>query len=486
LAHQFMNNALPLEVLEFEQLLNKPNSDTTGFAGFFNAGEVWVARVPARLDVMGGIADYSGANVCEAVLGGGMLMALQARTDRTLRIRTMQAGRCTLPVETRIPLDYLASGGSVGDYAQVRELCHANPLVSWAAYIGGSIFTLLKEESINLRYGFSFLLLSAVPMNVGIGSSAAVEIGTLSCLNSYLGLRLDGVRLARLGQMAENHVVGAPCGIMDQIAVASGGRDRLTHILCRPGQIVGEVDIPRGTAFVGINSMVRHSVAGNAYGNVRIGAFMGKRIINEIRAGTGRAALNYLTEVSTQEWETEYQKQVPDTMLGSDFLEKYKTHDDPVTTIQPDATYRVAGPTWHAIGENERVLRFIAALRAAVKSDGEVCVQAGEMMFAAHESYRDNCRLSVPEVNFLVEAVHKRGPEHGLYGAKITGGGMGGTVAVFGKVEALKEHVPQIAVEYSRRVGVMPDIFEGTSPGAIEFGARRYIFGANGWRLSKA
>ena len=103
-------------------------------------------------------------------------------------------------------------------------------------------------------------------------------------------------------------------------------------------------------------------------------------------------------------------------------------------------------------------------------------------MYGAHESYRDNCRLSVPEVNFLVEAVRKRGPENGLYGAKITGGGTGGTVAVFGKIDALKEHIPQIAVEFSRRVGVMPDIFEGTSPGAIEFGAKRYAFGANGWK----
>jgi len=479
-----MNDTLPLEVSEFEQLLNKPNSDNTGFAGFFNAGEVWVARVPARLDVMGGIADYSGANVCEAVLGGGMLMALQARTDRTMRLRTMQAGRRTLPVETRIPLDYLISGGSVGDYTQVRELCHANPLAAWAAYIGGSIFTLLKEESINLPYGFSFLLLSAVPMNVGIGSSAAVEIGTLSCLNAYLGLKLDGARLARLGQMAENFVVGAPCGIMDQIAVASGRRDKLTHILCRPGQIVGEVEIPPGTGFVGINSMVRHSVAGNAYGNVRIGAFMGKKIINEIRARTGRAALNYLTEISTAEFRAEYQAEIPDAILGSEFLARCKTHDDPVTTVQPDATYRVAGPARHPIGENERVLQFIAALQAAAKGDERACVNAGEMMYAAHESYRDNCRLSVPEVNFLVEAVRKRGPENGLYGAKITGGGTGGTVAVFGKIAALKEHIPQIAVEYSRRVGMMPDIFEGTSPGAIEFGARRYSFGANGWRLA--
>jgi L-arabinokinase len=479
-----MNQPLPPEVLQFEQLLRKPNGDPTGFAGFFNSGEVWVGRVPARLDVMGGIADYSGSNVCEAVLGGGMLMALQPRTDRTMRIRTMQMGRRSLPVETRIPLDYLTAGDTVGDYAQIRELCQSNPLVSWAAYIGGSIFTLLKEESINLPFGFSFLLLSGVPMNVGIGSSAAVEIGTLSCLNSYLGLKLSGARLARLAQMAENFVVGAPCGIMDQIAVASGRSGKLTHILCRPGQIVDEVEIPPGTGFVGISSMVRHSVGGNPYANVRIGAFMGKKIINEIRARTGRAALNYLTEISTAEWLAEFQSQVPETIVGSDFLERYKTHDDPVTTIQPDATYRVAGPTRHPIEENERVLRFIAALQAASKGDAAACVTAGEAMYAAHDSYRDNCHLSVPEVNFLVDAVRKRGPENGLYGAKITGGGTGGTVAIFGKIEALKEHVPQIATEYSRRIGQMPDIFEGTSPGAIEFGARRYVFGAQGWKHS--
>ena len=477
-----MNKQLPVEVTEFELLLRKPNSDPTGFAGFFNSGEVWVARVPARLDVMGGIADYSGANVCEAVLGRGMLMAIQARTDRTLRIRSAQVGPRSLPVETRIPLDYFTSGDAIGNYAQIRELCHANPIAAWAAYIGGSIFTLLKEENVELPYGFSFLLLSAVPMNVGIGSSAAVEIGTLSCLNAYLNLKLDGARIARLGQMAENHVVGAPCGIMDQIAVANGHAGKLTHILCRPGAVVGEIEIPAGTGFVGINSMVRHSVAGNAYGNVRVGAFMGKKIVNEIRARTGRAPLNYLTEISSAEFQNEYEKEIPETILGSDFLAKYKTHDDPVTTIQPDATYRVVGPTRHPVGENERVLKFIAALQAAKSGDEKALIAAGELMYGAHESYRDNCKLSVPDVNFLVEAVKKRGAQAGLYGAKITGGGTGGTVAVFGKIAALKEHIPQIAVEFSRRVGVTPDIFEGTSPGAIEFGAKRYAFGPNGWK----
>src|ERR1051325_5952062 len=239
-----MKSELPFEISEFEQLLQKPNSDATGFASFFNSGEIWVTRVPARLDVMGGIADYSGANVCEAVLGRGVMIGLQARTDRTIRIRTMHAGLRALPVETRFPIDSFKSGDGLTGYAEVRALCNANPLANWASYIVGSIFTLLKEEPVKLPYGFNLLLFSPVPMNVGIGSSAAVEIGTVTCLDAYRGFKLSPSRIARLAQMAENHVVGAPCGIMDQIAITSGRQGCLTHILCRPGEVKGEVQIP--------------------------------------------------------------------------------------------------------------------------------------------------------------------------------------------------------------------------------------------------
>ncbi len=476
-----MNQELPFEIAELEQLLRKPNSDAAGLASFFAAGEIRATRVPARLDVMGGIADYSGANVCEAMLGHGVLLALQTRTDRTVRIRTMQAGMKALPIETRVPLDFFKSGDGLVDYADIRSFCQANPLANWAAYIVGSIFTLLKEEPVKLPYGFNLLLLSAVPMNVGIGSSAAVEIGTLSCLNSYLGLNLSPSRIARLGQMAENHVVGAPCGIMDQMAITSGREGCLTHILCRPGKVKGEVQIPKGMAFVGINSMVRHSVAGSPYSDTRVGAFMGKKIINDLRARKGRAALGYLTEISSAEFK-QYAREIPEEILGSEFLARHKTHDDPVTKISPDATYRVAGPTRHPIEENERVLKFMKALRAAKNGGEKSLVTAGECMYGAHQSYRDNCHLSTDEVDFLVESVRQRGVKAGLYGAKITGGGTGGTVAVFGKKEALKKHIPEIAIEYSRRVGVVPDIFEGTSPGAMEFGARNYKFGSQGWQ----
>lgn len=473
---------IPYELQEFERLLAKPDADPTGLAGFFTTDEIRVTRVPARLDIMGGIADYSGANVCEGVLGRGVLLALQPRTDRILRIRTMPAGLRALPVETRIPLEYFETTDGWAAYHHVRSLFQAHSLASWAAYIGGSIFALLREEDVRLPFGFNLLLLSAVPMNVGIGSSAAVEIGTLTCLDAYLDLRLPPTRLAQLGQLAENHAVGAPCGLMDQMAIVSGREGCLTHILCRPGNVVGEVPVPPGTGFVGINSLVKHSIAGNPYGDTRIGAFMGRKIINALRSAAGRDPVAHLAEITVEEFERDYATHLPDALAGAEFLAKYGSHDDPVTFIQAGTTYRVAGPTRHPVEENERVLRFIDALRAAASGDIDALVTAGECMFRAHESYRHNCRLSTPEVDFLVDLVRSRGTKSGLFGAKITGGGTGGTIAVFGSLEALAREIPEIAREYSRRVGAMPDVFEGSSPGAVEFGARRYVFGPAGWQ----
>jgi galactokinase len=476
-----IDRKVPNETLRLEWLLKRPNSDPTGLAGFFTSGEIIVTRVPARLDVMGGISDYSGANVCEGVLGGGMVIALQPRTDRTLRIRTMQANHGSLAVETRIPLDYFEMGEGFVSYEQMQALCKSNPLSSWVAYIGGSIFALLKEQSIHLPFGFNMLLLSGVPMNVGIGSSAAAEIATLYCLQGYLGLNLSAADLARLGQLAENLVVGAPCGIMDQISVTSGRQGKLTHILCRPGSIMREIEIPPDTAFVGINSMVKHSIGGSAYSGVRVGAFMGKRIINHLRAQNGEYPVQHLTELLPDSFENNYRALLPETIRGSEFLADYQSHDDPITRIQPDATYRVAGPTAHPIYENMRVMKFMDHLLAAADGNERELVAAGECMVASHAGYRDDCQLSVPEVDFIVDAVCSRGPQKGLYGAKITGGGSGGTVAVFGRKDGLSQEIPAITREYKRLTGLEADVFEGSSPGAIEFGVHRYTFGPMGW-----
>jgi len=208
---------------------------------------------------------------------------------------------------------------------------------------------------------------------------------------------------------------------------------------------------------------------------------MGKRIINYVRSENGEAPIPHLTELTVDSFEKNYRCVLPEAMIGSEFLAHYQSHEDPMTKIQPDANYRILGPTEHPVYENHRVLQFIEHLKATSGKNEEAWIAAGECMFASHDSYRDNCLLSVPEVDFIVDAVRARGPQKGLYGAKITGGGSGGTVAVFGAKEALAREVPAIAREYKRLTGLEADIFEGTSPGAIEFGSFRYAFGPMGW-----
>ena len=299
-------------------------------------------------------------------------------------------------------------------------------------------------------------------MNVGIASSAAVEIATLSALNAHLKLDLPPLRLAELGQLAENRIVGAPCGIMDQIAIATGKANTLTHILCRPGQILGSVDIPPNTTFLGLSSCIRHSVAAAPYANVRIGAFIGKKIINTLRAKTNFPPLQYLTELTPDVFCRDYLPHLPGTLTGQAFLDQYHSHDDPVTRIHAGTTYRIAGPTRHPIEENARVLAFIAALQTASEDSLR---HAGQLMFQAHESYKTNCHLSTPEIDTLIDAIHSLGPDSGIYGAKITGGGAGGTLALFAKPNALTSHLPQLLSAYTTRTGLTPQLFQ--SPAVI-------------------
>ena len=370
-----------VEVAEFERLLGRRAADPAGLAGFFDAKTFWVARVPARLDVMGGIADYSGANVCEATLGQGILVAVQPRKDRLLRIRTHPIGPRSLPVETSLPLGRLESSGESVSYDEVRALYRDNPLASWAAYAGGSLFALLKEESIRIRSGFNLLLLSAVPMNAGIASSAAVEIGTLCALDACLGLGLDASRIAQLGQIAENRVVGAPCGIIDQIAIASGRRGQLVHILCRPGSVVGSVDIPAGTGFIGINSMVRHSVAARLATGTCASArswASGSSTASGRRKGFRRWRIS--RKFPARNWSFTAAASARGDH-GRGIPGRHQTHGDPATTVRAEVPYRIRGPVRHAVLENERVLRFIDALRAASGATNPDASRRGKEMY---------------------------------------------------------------------------------------------------------
>jgi L-arabinokinase len=148
--------------------------------------------------------------------------------------------------------------------------------------------------------------------------------------------------------------------------------------------------------------------------------------------------------------------------MGAEFLKRYQGTSDSVTRVQPDRVYAIRQPTAHPIYENARVNRFQELLTNPL--DEATLTEMGELMYASHESY-SACGLGSTGTDRLVEMVRAAGPAVGLYGAKITGGGSGGTVAVLGRKEAADE-VEEIARRYANETGHAKYVFSGSSSGA--------------------
>jgi galactokinase len=270
-----------------------------------------------------------------------------------------------------------------------------------------------------------------------------------------LGLALDDLELARLCQRVENQVVGAPCGIMDQVTCALGRPGRLLAIRCRPCEVMGHLPIPPGTAFFGINSGVKHSVGGSRYTRARVAAFMGLKLIRQSGVGT---KLDCLCDLDPEGLRREYYELLPARLSGSDFVRKYGETDDPVTRVDPVETYSVRGAVEHAVYENARVLRFKSLLEQN-PVEPHLLTRAGQLMYGSHWSYGRRIGLGAAETDLLVRLAREAGPTAGIYGAKITGGGSGGTVALLTN-ESARPMVEQISVEYARRTGREPEVLE--------------------------
>src|SRR5262249_19187278 len=159
------------------------------------------------------------------------------------------------------------------------------------------------------------------------------------------GVELPGRELAILCQKVENLVVGAPCGVMDQMTSACGEQDALLALLCQPAELEAPVTLPAGLEVWGIDSGIRHAVAGADYGSVRIGAFMGYRIVADLAGlsirqgnmqGSGSIQIDdprwrgYLANIAPSEWEQRYRDQIPELLGGAAFLARYSGTTDSV------------------------------------------------------------------------------------------------------------------------------------------------------------
>lgn len=437
-----------------------------------------VSRAPGRLDVMGGIADYSGAMVCEFPLDRAVAVALTPRDDCDLQVFSFNLLDDHKPFTFRIPLDALATHPT-----EVLRREFDQPGRKWAAYVAGCVVALHVHRRVldEPRQGMNIALYSTVPPGAGVSSSAAIEVATMMVICDSLPVRSmqGGEDVATLCQWAENHVVGAPCGIMDQMTSCLGEEWRLLRMVCQPHTLLPPLSLPAGVRVLGIDTAVRHSVVGADYARTRCAAFMGHRIILERMRDIGRAAgqalerdpMNgYLANLDPDDYKNLFRPHVPELIRGQSFLDQYGPTIDPVTRVETGVDYPVRHATDHHVLEARRVRRFCEFLEQAATLAGPrrkaALDRAGHLMYASHLSYTNDAMLGAPECDLLVQLVRDR--EHaGLYGAKITGGGSGGTVAVLcDDGDRAGAAVTEIMAEYERQTGRLPQLFCGSSPGA--------------------
>jgi galactokinase len=448
-----------------------------GVGEFFAAGRpVVVARAPGRLDLMGGIADYSGSLVLELPIASATHAAVQLQESEAIEIVSLAADPAGEPRRFATTLAELAE---LDDYGEARARFGRDPDDHWASYVAGAFLALARERGRVFRLGARILIDSAVPEGKGVSSSASLEVAAMQAVAGAYGIDASPREIAFLCQRVENLVAGAPCGVMDQMTAACGERDRLLVLLCQPGELRGTVAVPPDLAVWGIDSGIRHSVGGADYGTVRTAAFMGYRMIADMAGLTwresgvgGRVAIDdprwrgYLANVAPEEFEGSYASQLPDFVSGEEFLDRYSGTTDAVTSVSADRAYPVLQATRHPIREHDRVTRFAAILGEPGSDDR--AVRLGELMYQSHESY-SACGLGSSGTDALVALVREAGPGAGLFGAKITGGGSGGTVAVLGRHDAAAA-VEAVARSYAERTGLDPLVISGSSPGAGAFG----------------
>jgi galactokinase len=314
-----------------------------------------------------------------------------------------------------------AAGGQLRIYSEdreesavwpVAEIAALTPRRHWTDYPIG-----VAQELI--RAGFpvepaNLLVRSTVPEGAGLSSSAALEVSTALAL--LASRRMAPLELARLCQRAERNFVGMPCGIMDQYISVFGEERAAICIDCRSlkHQVVR---LPEGAAFVAVNTMVKHELAGSAY---------------KERTEQCAAAVQV---VRRRHPRVESLRDVTPAMF-----EEAESSMPPI----------IARRARHVVTEDARVVQFVAACR-----EGAV-ERMGEIFEASHRSLRHDYEVSCGELDFLVDAA--RGIE-GVYGARMTGGGFGGCTVNLMRPAAVAHFEPEIARLYYERFGIHPRIY---------------------------
>lgn len=381
---------------------------TASFTELYGTAPEGVWAAPGRVNLIGEYTDFNDGFVMPLALPHTARAAVARRTDGVLRLHS-----------TDVP------GGVV--QLRVDELApHSGH--GWAAYPAGVVWAL--REAGHPVTGADIQLTSTVPTGAGLSSSAALEVVTGLALSDLFGLGLTAAELAVLAQRAENAFVGVPCGVMDQMASACCTEGHALHLDTRD---LTQRQVPfdlaaHGLRLIVVDTRVKHALGDGAYAERRAGCEEGARVLGirtlrELAYDGLGAALDTLAEAGADESVVRYVR--------------------------------------HVVSDNQRVEQVIALLDA-----GDVRA-AGPVLTAGHASLRDDLRVSCVELDLVVDTANTAG----ALGARMTGGGFGGSAIVL-VAEDQAEAVTKSVREAFTSAGYAPP---GVFPAVPSAGAHRIV-----------
>jgi galactokinase len=318
------------------------------------------------------------------------------------------AGRANGTDQVRIATSL---GGDIAEFAVSKPVVEGEP--KWTNYIRGVVRGF--QDRGHTVPGFDAFIVSSVPGGAGLSSSAALECATATFLEGLLDTRLQTREKALLCQKAEHDFAHVPCGIMDQFASAFGKANRLVMIDCRSGEPeLIPFESPDLTVLVS-NTMVHHELSDGGYAARRKHTEEGLAIIGK------------------PSWRD---------VSMDDVITHWDTLGNPIQRRSR-----------HVVGE---ILRTVAAAEALSRNDFEAL---GPLMADSHASLRDDFEVSCKELDIMVSIAEKIGRDGGVIGARMTGGGFGGSTVTLCDSTRAAEIADILSREYQAATGITPEIF---------------------------
>lgn len=467
-------------------LTETENGAAVGFDRFVQECEaIWPAdqgrpsvatRAPGRLDCMGGMADYSGALALQIPIERAVYVLAGRRDDQRVYVEFVGSELSGEPKRHDWPVSlfYQSDGQFIlpGDLAKRFEVC------PWARHIAGVLLALLESGDVShLAGGITLLLQSDIPIKVGLASSAAIQVATAKAVATLLGIELEPRQIVRACRTANLEVVGAEPGLVDHLTCLLGEIGHLLQIRCQPDEVLGQLVLPPDVVFAGVDIGTRLPIYAQRYADNRVSSLLGKHLIEAMlkRSGhPGDPTGGYLANISPSEYVRRFRNELPVKIKGKDFISRFGRPTDIDGVLEPDCLYKIRSRTEHHIYENDRTHRLMERLaRAGRTGERDALVEAGELMYASHWSYGQRCGMASIETDVLVNCIRDLGPARGLYGAKVTGGGCGGTVAVLmADTPVAHAALSEAVSDFAKRTNLHPQILLGSSAGAMSFGHR--------------